>query len=48
MSSLIDARPARLNDREFAAMVESGAFGERRVYLWNGRLCEKMAKSTRS
>ncbi|HWE35001.1 MAG TPA: Uma2 family endonuclease [Isosphaeraceae bacterium] len=46
MSSLIDARPARLRDTEFFAMVESGAFGDRRVYLWNGRLCEKMAKST--
>ncbi len=45
MSSLIDARPARLSDTEFFAMVESGAFGDRRVYLWNGRLCEKMAKT---
>jgi Uma2 family endonuclease len=45
MSSLIDARPARLTAAEFFAMVDSGAFGDRRVYLWNGRLCEKMAKS---
>jgi Uma2 family endonuclease len=41
---LIDARPARLRDTEFIAMVESGAFGDGRVYLWDGRFCEKMAK----
>lgn len=46
MASLIDAHVADLTDREFAAMVGSGAFGDRRVFLWDGIVCEKMAKTT--
>lgn len=46
MSPLIDARPARLTAAEFFAMVESGAFGERRVFLGDRRLCGKTAKTT--
>ena len=46
MTSLIDARVADLTGDEFSAMVEAGVFGDRRVFLWNGRVFEKMAKTT--
>ena len=35
-----------LTTPEFFAMIEAGFFPpDRRVFLWNGRLCEKMAKT---
>lgn len=46
MPSLIDARVADLTGDEFSAMVEAGVFGDRRVFLWDGRACVKMAKTT--
>lgn len=45
MASLIDARVTDLTDEEFSPMVEAGVFGDRRVFLWNGRLREKMART---
>lgn len=45
MSTLISGRLARLDDAEYFAGVEAGIFGGRRVFLWGGRLCEKMAKT---
>ena len=45
MSTLISARLARLDAAEFLAAIEAGVFGDRRVFLWGGRLCEKMAKT---
>lgn len=45
MTTLISGRIARLDDTEYFAMTEAGVFGDRRVFLWAGRLCEKMAKT---
>jgi Uma2 family endonuclease len=45
MTTLIASRAARLSDVEFLAAVEAGVFGDRRVFLWGGRLFEKMAKT---
>lgn len=45
MTSLIDARVTDLTAEEFSVLIEAGAFGDRRVFLWAGRVCEKMAKS---
>jgi len=39
-------RVVDLTSDEFFGMVEAGLFDEdRRVYLWGGRICEKMAKT---
>lgn len=45
MSTRIAGRPARLSEAEFLAGIEAGVFGDRRVFLWAGRLREKMAKA---
>jgi hypothetical protein len=46
MASLINARVTGMTADEFAATVEAGVFGERRVFLWGGRICKKLPKST--
>jgi Uma2 family endonuclease len=45
MTTLLSGRLARLDAAEFDAMIESGVFGDRRVFLWGGRIFEKMAKT---
>lgn len=45
MPTLIPSRLACLNADEYFAGVEAGIFGDRRVFLWAGRLREKMAKT---
>jgi Uma2 family endonuclease len=45
MASLIDARVTDLTAEEFSVLLEAGVFGDRRVFLWAGRVCEKMAKA---
>ncbi len=44
--AVVEDRPVDLTTDEFFGMIEAGLFApERRVYLWDGRLCEKMAKT---
>ncbi len=45
MSTLISSRLARFDATEYFAGLEAGIYGDRRVFLWGGRLCEKMAKT---
>jgi Uma2 family endonuclease len=46
MSTLIEANVVDLTSDEFLAMVEAGIFeDDRRVFLWAGRVYEKMAKT---
>jgi Uma2 family endonuclease len=45
MSTLISGRLASWRADEFLAGVEAGIFGERRLFLWNESLCEKLAKT---
>jgi Uma2 family endonuclease len=45
MTTLTASRSARLSDVEFLTAVEASVFGDRRVFLWGGRLYEKMAKT---
>jgi Uma2 family endonuclease len=45
MTTLISARPARVDADEFFATIEAGVLGDRRVFLWGGRIFEKMAKT---
>jgi hypothetical protein len=45
-SPIEEDRIVDLTSDEFFRMIEAGLFApERRVYLWDGRLCEKMAKT---
>lgn len=46
MGSVINARATGMTAEEFSSAVEAGVFGERRVFLWGGRVYEKMAKTT--
>jgi Uma2 family endonuclease len=41
----VGGRVVDLTTPTFLAMVEAGLLADRRVYLWGGRLCEKMAKT---
>jgi Uma2 family endonuclease len=45
MTTVTASRVAKVSDDEYFAMVEAGVFGDRRVFLWGGRLFEKMAKT---
>lgn len=40
-----DDEPAAINGALFFRMIAAGLFTGRRVYLWNGRLLERMAKT---
>jgi hypothetical protein len=46
MTRLINARVTGMTANEFDSAVEAGVFGERRVFLWGGRICEKRPKTT--
>lgn len=47
LTDVVDHPPYELTTDEFFRMVEAGVFDpHRRIYLWHGRLCEAMAKTT--
>lgn len=47
VTEIVDHPPYEMTTDEFFRMIEAGVFDPyRRIYLWNGRLCEAMAKTT--
>lgn len=45
--SVTEHPPYEMTTEEFFKMTEAGVFDpHRRIYLWNGRLCEAMSKTT--
>lgn len=43
--SLVGATDAEITSAEFFAMIDAGGFDGRPVFLWNGRIYERMAKT---